>query len=84
MGKTLIASTVFAVLSLAPPARALNWEGHEDFFHEKIPIPELVEGIERPAPKPLPTCDLRKAKTQANPYEQQPLPGKNCIEVDSE
>jgi hypothetical protein len=68
-----------ALAAMTPAARAINWEGHDDFFHEAVPLPRLTTGIETPKPK-LPPCSAREVAARDNPYEQQPLPGSNCIE----
>jgi hypothetical protein len=59
---------------------ALNWEGHDRFFHEAQPIEELTEGVPSPRTKPLPDCTEMRRKHQANSYEQVALPGMNCAE----
>jgi hypothetical protein len=74
----LVAMAWFAIA--ATPGQAINWEGHEDFFMEKMPIPEFTEGIAKPIAKPLPSCDARAKRARENPYEQEPIAGKNCVQ----
>lgn len=62
------------------PVSALNWEGHDKFFHEAQPIEEITEGVPPPLTKPLPDCAELRRKHEANSYEQVALPGMNCIE----
>jgi hypothetical protein len=79
VGKAL---TLTAALTLfcSFSACAVNWEGHENFFHEAEPLPQLTEGVPPPKVKPKPLCaDRRKHATQ-NPYEQEAIPGVNCVE----
>jgi hypothetical protein len=59
---------------------ALNWEGHDRFFHEAQPIDEMTEGVPPPRLKPLPLCAEIRLKHAANSYEQVALPGINCSE----
>jgi len=61
-------------------ASALNWEGHDKFFHEAQPIEELTEGVPPPLTKPQPSCAELRQKHEANSYEQVALPGMNCTE----
>jgi hypothetical protein len=59
---------------------ALNWEGHDRFFHEAQPIEEITEGVPPPIVKPLPPCAELRGKHETNSYEQVALPGLNCTE----
>lgn len=61
-------------------ALALNWEGHDNFFHEAQPLEELTEGVPSPKVKPLPICTDLRQKHAVNSYEQVALPGINCTE----
>ncbi|MFO1035019.1 MAG: hypothetical protein U1E15_13455 [Hyphomicrobiales bacterium] len=73
---------LFAVLFLAAlaaaPARALNWEGHDGFFHEALPVPDFTDGVAPPKVKPLPLCEELEKAHATNSYAQIPLPGVNC------
>lgn len=61
-------------------ALAVNWEGHENFFHEAVPLEEFTDSVPQPLLQPLPTCEERQKKHDENPFEQVPLPGQNCRE----
>lgn len=67
------------LLAAVTPVWAINSEGHDDFFHEDVPLPRLTNGIETPR-RVLPPCSERATAAKDNPYEQQPLPRINCIE----
>lgn len=65
----------FAAFVVATPAFAMNWEGKEDWMAE-IPHAQAYEEQLPPAtPRTTRTCD---PVPSANPYEQVPIPGKNC------
>ena len=72
---TLILPVLF---SWCGPALALNWEGHDDWFHDTAPFREFYDGIPAPKTKPMPACSARQAAYDKNRYEQIPLPGVNC------
>ncbi len=72
------AGTLLLLSAQALQAQALNWEGHETWFHEAAPIPELTDGIPTPRPQLLPSCESRAAATAKNSAEQVPIPGRNC------
>ena len=58
---------------------AMNWEGHDEWFHDNTLFEKFIEGVPPPLLKPLPQClDLMK-RHEENVYEQTPLPGKNCL-----
>jgi hypothetical protein len=59
---------------------AMNWEGHDAWFHDTTPFREFYEGIPPPLTKPKPACATLRAKHAGNPYEQTAIPGKNCRE----
>jgi hypothetical protein len=74
---------VFAlgVLCLAvsgAPALALNWEGHDEWFHDMALIDAFTRDLPPPIAKPMPSCASRQAMARGNPYEQIPVPGLNC------
>jgi hypothetical protein len=56
----------------------LNWEGHDDWFHDPAPFHEFYDGVPPPKVKPMPGCAARQAAYDKNHYEQIPLPGVNC------
>lgn len=62
-------------------AGAMNWEGHDAWFHDTTPFQEFYDGIPGPKVKPLPVCDDVTARHKANVYEQTALPGVNCVET---
>jgi hypothetical protein len=59
---------------------ALNWEGHEGFFGDDMPLDEFVEGVPPPIIRMKPDCRLLAAQHAANVYQQVPLPGVNCTD----
>jgi hypothetical protein len=61
----------------ASAAGAVNWEGHDHFFQEAMPVPAFTEGVAGSKPKPLPACDVLRRAHEQNSYEQVPLPGVN-------
>ncbi len=65
-------------LLLASPANAVNWEGHQDWFHDAAPFSAFTEGVPPPLVTKTPTCAERAAQHAANTYEQVPVPGVNC------
>jgi hypothetical protein len=75
----LLGAYVFCLWMVANDAKAVNWEGHENFFHEAVPITELTEGVAAPLLKPMPTCEAMAERHKANTYEQVPIEGENCI-----
>lgn len=64
------------------PAMAMNWEGHDEWFHDATPFQAFTEGVPPPLSKPMPLCGELAVRHAANSYEQTPLPGKNCREVE--
>jgi hypothetical protein len=65
-------------VALPTPASAINWEGHDAWFHDNTLFQEFIEGVPPPITKPLPTCDELRKRQQQNSYEQVPLSGRNC------
>jgi hypothetical protein len=59
----------------------MNWEGHDEWFHDNSMFGAFMEGVAPPIQKPLPACDTVRQRHQENVYEQLPLPGKNCVEA---
>jgi hypothetical protein len=74
----IILSLVLAI-ACATPARAINWEGHDDWLYDDTLFKEFTDLVPAPLERPLPTCAERDAARKANVYEQAPLPGVNCI-----
>jgi hypothetical protein len=60
------------------PALALNWEGHDEWFHDMALIEAFTQDLPPPIAKPMPSCASREALARGNPYEQIPVPGLNC------
>lgn len=58
----------------------MNWEGHDEWFHDTSRFSEFLEGVPPAIVKPRPKCAELAEKHKANSYEQVPLPGENCIE----
>jgi hypothetical protein len=69
---------VVALVAIAAPAQAMNWEGHEDrqAFDPFEMI--LLEAIPEARPLPSRKCPVDAAQAAANPYEQIPLPSHGC------
>ncbi|MEZ5776066.1 MAG: hypothetical protein R3D33_15580 [Hyphomicrobiaceae bacterium] len=65
---------------LAAPALAINWEGHDEWFHDAAPFKSLTDLVAPLPPKRLPPCEERRKAAAANPYEQIALPGVNCTD----
>jgi hypothetical protein len=75
-----LTALIMPVLILsASPARAINWEGHQDWFHDSTPFEAFTEGVPPPIAKPKPTCAERARIRAVNVYEQVPVPGVNCV-----
>lgn len=75
-GRAAVLVPVFLVQ--AGTAFAINWEGHDEWFHDTTPFRAFYDGIPAPKVKPLPDCTARQAQYEKNRYEQIPLPGRNC------
>jgi hypothetical protein len=71
--------TLLSAIWLAP-AYAMNWEGHDAWFHDTAPFRAFYDGIPGPLVKPKPSCAQVRERHLANPYEQTALPGRNCVE----
>lgn len=66
--------TVCVLVSPAPLARAMNWEGHDDWMVDMEPA-RILEAEASPATKrPLRPCPTGHDAAPANPYEQILLP----------
>jgi hypothetical protein len=59
---------------------AMNWEGHDEWFHDNSLFQKFMEGVPPPILKPTPLCSVLKKQHAENVYEQTPLPGLNCVE----
>jgi hypothetical protein len=66
------------LLMPAGPARAMNWEGHDDFMVGFPPGEALLEAIPDARPLPSPDCPVTAEQARKNPYEQIPLPRHRC------
>lgn len=65
---------VYAVLlTLASPAQAMNWEGHDDWMVDIEPARILAEDMPPAKARPGPPCPPDPELHLANPYEQIPL-----------
>ena len=74
----LFASVILFIGLASAPARAVNWEGHDDWFLDTALIEAFASILPPPLTKPMPTCAERDAKVRANAYEQVAIPGLNC------
>lgn len=69
---------VALIASHPRPIPAMNWEGHDDWLRDEEHSRQLQKILPK-APRPLfPNCDERLTLSDDNPYEQRPVPGKNC------
>lgn len=66
-------------LALAAPAGAVNWEGHQDWFLNDAPFKAFTADLPPPLYKPKPRCAEMERAHAAEPAEQVPLPGINCV-----
>jgi hypothetical protein len=57
----------------------MNWEGHDEWFHDTTLFEKFIEGVPPALVKPMPQCAVVQLRHQLNVYEQTPLPGKNCV-----
>lgn len=78
LGLRLRPLLVFMLLSVQP-AYAVNWEGHDEWFHDDMFIRRFTDSMPAPKVHPFPSCEARAAAHAANIYEQVPVPGLNCI-----
>jgi hypothetical protein len=67
-------------LSAVDKAQALNWEGHDDWFLDASPFEAFTNQMPAPLIKPMPMCSERRKLRDKNLYEQEAIPGQNCIE----
>jgi hypothetical protein len=73
---------LIASCALVPgPAAAINWAGHDAWFHDTAPFQHFIEGVPPPLTRPLPSCEELRKRRKTNIYEQLPLPGQNCKET---
>jgi hypothetical protein len=74
---------IFYTLALAVwphTVSAMNWEGHDEWFHDNSLFLEFMEGIPPPLLKPKPVCSAIRQRHIENVYEQTALPSLNCVE----
>jgi hypothetical protein len=76
----LTIAILLAVLGMTGPARAINWQGHNDWLEGSPHALELKRELKDAAPRPpgapaQPQCQERKdvGKVPENPYEPVPL-----------
>jgi hypothetical protein len=74
----LISLTLLAVV-WGEQSFALNWEGHDGFFGEAMPLDDFVQGVPQPITRAKPDCLYMAEQHAQNAYEQVPVPGVNCI-----
>lgn len=74
--RAALAATV--LLAQAPPAAAMNWEGHDDWMLDFPPGVEAFTSGEAQKPLPSPPCPVTWDMVKANPYEQIPLASHGC------
>ena len=72
------------MIILALPAQSMNWEGHDGFFHEVEPLPAFTDNVAPPLVQKRPSCAERRKRHFANPYEQTPVAGVNCVGAKSD
>lgn len=77
---TLSCVVILALSNSAP--RAMNWEGHDDWLENQSHSKALRDHFPKPLIREYSSCDDIKARLKDNPYEQRPLPGKNCFDAD--
>lgn len=73
----LIVVFVTALIT-AYPAKAMNWEGHDDWLSEEHHAVLLKHSGPLLPPSDFPACAKREEARSDNAYEQAPLPGVNC------
>jgi hypothetical protein len=61
-------------------AKAINWEGKEDWLSDSAPFPTLTKDVPQPLPKALPSCEEREKQRQANSYNPVAIAGVNCVD----
>lgn len=76
-------SYFLAVVLLISAARAMNWEGHDDWLDSQSHGMKLRDHLPKPLNRDYPSCEDMLARLKDNPYEQRPLPGKNCLDPDA-
>ncbi len=81
MGERLKIFFTSLIVTIATPAAAVNWEGHENFFLEVMPVPALTEGVAPPLLQQPISCDERRKARLLNTYEQEAIPNVNCSDV---
>ncbi len=73
---------IFIALALisasAPAALALNWEGHDEWMTE---MPAAVT-YDQAHPEAAAKWKLKPCAAPQNAYDQVPLPGRNCADLD--
>lgn len=81
MNRILIAlASIVMVIVSHMPVSAMNWEGHDDWLEHQDHARRLQMILPKPPAMPLPHCDERARLSSNNPYEQRPVPGKNCFD----
>lgn len=76
-------SCSFAVMLSTSASLAMNWEGHDDWLDSQSHGIKLRNHLPKPLDRTYPSCDEMRALSKDNPYEQRPLPGKNCLDQDA-
>lgn len=71
---------IIAMLIVAGPAMAMNWEGHDDAFADDPYAKALMEAAPRAKPLPSRDCPVSEEQAAANAYEQIPLARHGCPE----
>ncbi len=56
----------------------MNWEGHDEWFHDNSLFEAFTQGVPPPLVKPLLSCETVKQRHLKNTYEQTALPERNC------
>lgn len=71
-----------ALALFASASRAMNWEGHDDWLESQSHGSKLRDHLPKPLMREYSSCEEIRARLKGNPYEQRPLPGKNCFDSD--
>lgn len=82
MGTRIAIILIHAALIMVPAATySMNWEGHDDWLEQQNHGQVLRSVLPKSHIIDLPSCDQRWNELADNPYEQRPLPGKNCLDT---
>jgi hypothetical protein len=71
---------IIAMLLVAKPAVAMNWEGHDDAFADDPYAKAFMQAAPHAKPLPSRACPVSEEQASANAYEQIPLTRHGCPE----